>query len=76
MAEARPKKRGGGKFGVKRSVSLSQEVADKIDKGSDRYSVTRGTLTREAIERGLDLVLESYRKQSRRLARKNQRTRK
>ena len=70
MADDKPRKRGGGKFGVRRSVSLSEETAEKIDRGSDRYSVTPGTLTREAIERGIDLVLESYRKQNRKGTRK------
>lgn len=73
MADERPRKRGGGKFRVKRSVSLSDDLADKIDRGSDRYGVTAGTLTREAIERGIDLVLESYRKQSRTAGRKKPR---
>ncbi len=73
MADDRPRKRGGGKFRVKRSVSLSEELADKIDKGSDRYGVTAGTLTREAVERGIDAVLESYRKQGRTTGRKKAR---
>ena len=73
MEEAKASKRGGGKFPMKRSVSLTEETADKIDKGSDRYMVTPGTLAREAIERGIDLVLESYRKQGRKTGRKQKR---
>ena len=70
MAGDIPSKRRGGHYPIRRSIVLTVETAEAIDRASDRYGIAAGTITREAIERGIGLVLESYRKQARNIGRK------
>ena len=58
-------KRRGGHYPIRRSVVLKEETAAAIDRASDRYGVAAGAIVRDAVERGLKLALDSYRKAAR-----------
>jgi len=64
MANAKGKRRG-GHYPVRRSIVLTEATAAALDRASDRFGVATGVLVREAIVRGLPLVIASRRRAAR-----------